>query len=156
MSTRSQIIRENSDGTYTGAYIHCDGYPSVRGLECLAAKQEGLFSGFIDYIIERDDHDEYDYDTYDDIIKHVRASDLEWVYILHTDGTWTVLDVRIQSHPEKLCFSNTVDEITGSDSMLKNLIIEDSDSCTEDHFNEMLSEECAYARKTYRKSDVHE
>lgn len=31
MSTRSYIVRENSDGTYTGIYCHCDRYPTYNG-----------------------------------------------------------------------------------------------------------------------------
>ena len=31
MSTRSYIVRENSDETYTGIYCHCDGYLTYNG-----------------------------------------------------------------------------------------------------------------------------
>ena len=31
MSTRSYIVRENPDGTYTGIYCHCDGYLTYNG-----------------------------------------------------------------------------------------------------------------------------
>lgn len=31
MSTRSYIVRENPDGSYTGIYCHCDGYLTYNG-----------------------------------------------------------------------------------------------------------------------------
>ncbi len=40
MSTRSYIVKENQDGTYTGIYCHSDGYLSYNGVMLLNYYQD--------------------------------------------------------------------------------------------------------------------
>lgn len=112
MATRGNIFVETKGHKYVGAYKHYDCYPSSLGAKLQRYKSLANIKAYVKLLSKKEGYDDefmYEYDTKEQVLDHLKHSDVSYAYLFNLDNSVEIIHYMFNFNSNIELLTNEVD-----------------------------------------------